>query len=103
MCDGRRCSQGFCGARAALDVTGKNRSDNGISGRRNRPAAGTAFGSDDGGTNTSDESSRGGGNAVNPYTWLMWAKIVKIGRRGGVHPRNHAQWGARAHPRQCLW
>ena len=48
LCDGRHCSQGVCGARAALDGYGKNRSENGVSGRRNRPAAGTAFGSGDG-------------------------------------------------------
>ena len=68
LCDGRRCSQVFCRARAALDRYGKHRSENGVSGRRNRPAAGTAFGSGDGGRNTSDESPRGSRKAVNPYT-----------------------------------
>ena len=59
---------------AALDGYGKNRIENGVSGRRNRPAAGVVFGSGDGGRNTSDEFSWAGRKAVNPYTWLVCAK-----------------------------
>ena len=53
----------------------KNQSEYDISGRRNRPAAGTAFGGGAGGRNTSDESPRGSKKAVNPYTWLVCAKL----------------------------
>ena len=127
--DSRRFSQGFCGACAALDGYGKNRSENGVSSRQNRPAAGTAFGSGDGGRNTSDESALGSGKAVNPYTWLVCAKTVKIdrgegestqdsmfsaghkptqgrafgeGRGAQCHPRQCFRCRALAHPRQCF-
>ena len=52
--DVRRCCQDFCRSRVALDGYGKNRSENGVSCRRNRPAAGTAFGSGERGRNTSE-------------------------------------------------
>ena len=58
----------------------QNRTENGVSGRRNRPAGGTAFGTADGGRNTSDECPRGSRKAANPFTWLVCAKIVKCGR-----------------------
>ena len=46
------------------------------SGRRNQPAAGVAFGSGDGGRNTSDKSPRGSRKAVNLCTWLVCATIM---------------------------
>ena len=97
--DERRCSQGFCGARAALDGYGKNRSERGVSGRRNRPAPGTAFGSRDGGRNTSDESPRGSRKAVDPYTWLVSSKIVKCGR-GEREPTQDSMFSAGHEPTQ---
>ena len=99
LCDERRCSQGFCGARAALDGYGKNRIENGVSGRRNRSAAGTAFGSGDGCRSTSDESPRGSRNAVNPYTWLVCEKIVKCGR-GDREPTQGSMFSAGHEPTQ---
>ena len=99
MCDGRRCSQGFCGARAALNVYGENRSENGVSGTRNQPATGTAFGSGDGERNTSDKCPRGSRKAVNPYTWLVCAKIVKW-VRGEREPTQGITFSAGHEPTQ---
>ena len=100
-----------------------------LSGRRNRPSAGTTFGGGDGGRSMSYKSPRGSRKAVNPYTWLVCAKIVKFdrgegdptpgsmfsaghepgqdsafgkGRGARAHPRQCFRCGIRAHPRQCF-
>ena len=90
---------------------------NGVIDRQNQPAAGTVFSSGDGGRNTSDESPRGSRKAVIPYTWLVCAQIVKIGRgegeptqdsmfSAGHEPTQGSAFGkgrrARAHPKQCF-
>ena len=68
LCDGRRCSQGFCGACAGLDEYGKTRGENSVSGKRNGSTGGTAFGRGDGGRNTNDENPWRSRKAVNLYT-----------------------------------
>ena len=68
---------------------------------RNRTAAGTAFGSGDGGSNTSDASPRGSRKAVNPYTWLVCAKIVKRGR-GEREPTQGSMFNAGHEPTQDI-
>ena len=70
-------------AMVVLDKYGKNRSENGVRGRRDRPAAGTAPGSGDGSSNTSDESPRGSKKAVNSCTWLLCAK-QSVEVKGGL-------------------
>ena len=52
---------------------------NGVSDRRNRPAAGTAFGGGDGGRNISEVCPRVIRKAFNPDTWPVCAKILNIG------------------------
>ena len=58
------CAMGVAAARASAEPVppsmgmAKTEAKTVFSGRRNRPAAGTAFGSGDGGSNTSDESPR---------------------------------------------
>ena len=47
---------------------------------RNRPVADATLGSGGGGRNTNDESLQRSRKAVNPYTWLVCAKIVKCGK-----------------------
>ena len=53
-------------------------SKDGVSGRRIRPQADTVFDSGDEGVEPSDESPRGSRKAVNPYTWLVRGKNLKI-------------------------
>ena len=78
-CQGRRGSRGFCGARADLGGYGKNRTESDIGRRQSPPAAGTAIDGGNGGRNTSDESLRSSRKVINPHTWLMCAKIFKLG------------------------
>ena len=82
-----RLNQGFCGAGAALDGYGKRRSENGARGRRNRPSAGTVFGSGDGGRNTSDEYPWGSSKALEPYTWLVCGKVENAVEVRGRPPK----------------
>ena len=77
----------------------QNRSETGVSCRRDRPAAGTAFGSGDGGRNTNDEFPRGSRKAVNPYTWLVCAKMMKCGR-GEREPTQGSMFSAGHKPNQ---
>ena len=97
--DTRRCSGGFCRARAAAGGYGKNRSESIVGGRNKFSTAGTAIVSGDGGSCTSDESPRRSREVVNPHMWLVCAKKVKI-RRDESEPTRNSTLGVGYQPTQ---
>ena len=98
--DTRRCSGGFCRARATPGEYGKNRSESSVGGRKIFSTAGTAIVGGDGGSYTSDESPRRSREVVSPHTWPVCAKVAKIRRGERESTQSSARSGVPAHSKQ---